>query len=179
MEKEVRGALLKLSRLLIDSSHGIERFLNTSKLIDQWINILYAEEQILPIHDLAYVLHKVTEAPGTTDREDFSSLYVFRVGINKLNAAGPKMLKAKEPEGELGFFLIASTCLLIFDVPRFVEPLMNSFMKPPGLLGLWTLLAKTRKLKSIAVITELVAKVNLNNQHNLFQEEHMEILCIE
>ena len=70
VEKEVRGALLKLSRLLIDSSHGIERFLNTSKLIDQWINILYAEEQILPIHDLAYVLHKVTEAPGTTDRED-------------------------------------------------------------------------------------------------------------
>ena len=168
VEKEVRGALLKLSRLLIDSSHGIERFLNTSKLIDQWINILYAEEQILPIHDLAYVLHKVTEAPGTTDREDFSSLYVFRVGINKLNAAGPKMLKAKEPEGELGFFLIASTCLLIFDVPRFVEPLMNSYMKPPGLLGLWTLLAKTRKLKSIAVITELVAKVNLNNQNKLF-----------
>ena len=84
--------------MLIDSSKGIERFLDTPKLIDEWLNILFAEEAIKPIYDLSYVLHKVTLAPGTTDREDFSSIYVFRVGINKLNDAGAKMLKAKEAE---------------------------------------------------------------------------------
>ena len=71
---------------------------------------------------------KVTLAPGTTDREDFSSIYVFRVGINKLNDTGAKMLKAKEEEGQEGLYFISSVCLHIIQIQKFVEPLMNSYI---------------------------------------------------
>ena len=159
--------LLKLCSVLIDSPKGVERFLRATTLLRMWIDTLWSENNIAALHQLAGLLYKITVAEESLKHKDYAPVYVFRVSVNKLNDLGEKML-ANKTDGHACYETIGKICCFIVEKDHYRKDILEAHYKPPGFAGLWTLLAKSRKLPVISITTSLIAWVSLDKSHSLY-----------